>query len=143
MDEDRVDPDFSFAGRARSLSPQELREIIEQGTWGMDNDHPLVRGLQRGIGVHHSGLPTKYRQTVEILFRCRYLRVVIATGMLLLLQGIHSLPMWHTYTLCLLLCVALRTRDTILCQYALLYTLCRHAMWLDKLGPRSASTCYM
>lgn len=40
----------------------------------------LIRSLTRGIGVHHSGLPTGYRQSVEILFRCGHLRVVIATG---------------------------------------------------------------
>ena len=78
--EDRVDPDFSFAGRARSMSPGELTDVIEQCTWGMDADSALVKALHRGIGVHHSGLPTKYRQVVEILFRCHYLRVVIATG---------------------------------------------------------------
>ncbi len=80
MLEDRIDPDFSFAGRARSMSPGELTDLIEQCTWGMDADSALVRALHRGIGVHHSGLPTKYRQVVEILFRCHYLRVVIATG---------------------------------------------------------------
>ena len=80
MLEDRVDPDFSFAGHARSMSPGELTDLIEQCTWGMDADSALVKALHRGIGVHHSGLPTKYRQVVEILFRCHYLRVVIATG---------------------------------------------------------------
>ena len=80
VEEDSIDPDFSFAGRVRTLSPQELRELIEQATYGMEAAHPLKRALLRGIGVHHSGLPTKYRQVVEILFRCRYLQVVIATG---------------------------------------------------------------
>ena len=80
VEEDSIEPDFSFAGRVRTLSPQELRELIEQATYGMEADHPLKRALLRGIGVHHSGLPTKYRQVVEILFRCSYLRVVIATG---------------------------------------------------------------
>ena len=80
MGENSIHPDFSFAGRVRNMSPQELQVVIEQGSWGMDDQSPIIRGLQRGIGVHHSGLPTKYRQVVEILFRCRYLRVVIATG---------------------------------------------------------------
>lgn len=80
MEEDSIDPDFSFAGRVRVLSPGELRKLIELATLGMEVDHPLKRALLRGIGVHHSGLPTKYRQVVEILFRCHYLRVVIATG---------------------------------------------------------------
>ncbi|KAL3133315.1 putative ATP-dependent RNA helicase ddx60 [Trebouxia sp. C0009 RCD-2024] len=82
VEEDSIDPDFSFAGRVRVLSPGELRKLIELATLGMEVDHPLKRALLRGIGVHHSGLPTKYRQVVEILFRCHYLRVVIATGTL-------------------------------------------------------------
>lgn len=49
----------------------------------------LIRALTRGIGVHHSGLPKGYRQSVEILFRCGHLRVVIATG------GAHSRPFLH------------------------------------------------
>ena len=80
FEESRIDPAFSFAGRVRTMSPQELQDLISKCTFGMDDDDALVRALHRGIGVHHSGLPTKYRQLVEILFRCRHLRVVIATG---------------------------------------------------------------
>lgn len=49
---------------------------------GMEDpkNHQLIRALTRGIEVHHSGLPKGYRQSVEILFRCGHLRVVIATG---------------------------------------------------------------
>ena len=49
---------------------------------GMEDpkNHQLIQALTRGIGVHHSGLPKGYRQSVEILFRCGHLRVVIATG---------------------------------------------------------------
>ena len=62
------------------MSQAEVQEWIDLGTWAMDNDDPLKQALRHGIGVHHSGLPTKYRQVVEILFRCGYLRVVLATG---------------------------------------------------------------
>lgn len=34
-----------------------------------------VRGLRRGIAIHHGGLPKTYRQVVEILFRAGHLRV--------------------------------------------------------------------
>ncbi len=84
MDEDRIDPEFSFAGHMRDLrggmSRDKLRDLMELGTMFMEDDNPLVKAMKRGIGVHHSGLPLKYRQVVEILFRCGYLRVVIATG---------------------------------------------------------------
>ena len=62
------------------MSQEEVRNLIDLGTKKMSDDDPLLRGLWRGIGVHHSGLPLKYRQVVEILFRCGFLRVIIATG---------------------------------------------------------------
>ncbi|KAL6805406.1 hypothetical protein J3E68DRAFT_441857 [Trichoderma sp. SZMC 28012] len=47
-------------------------------------DTLLLAALQRGVGVHHSGLNREYRQVVEVMFRKGYLRVVIATGTLAL-----------------------------------------------------------
>ena len=44
----------------------------------------LMEALTRGIGVHHAGMNRLYRQTVEILFRKSFLRVVVATGTLAL-----------------------------------------------------------
>ncbi|KAK1020060.1 hypothetical protein LTR33_019254, partial [Friedmanniomyces endolithicus] len=44
----------------------------------------LIDALQRGIGVHHAGMNRKYRQVVEILFRKRFLSVIVATGTLAL-----------------------------------------------------------
>ncbi|KAK3113657.1 hypothetical protein LTR53_008839 [Teratosphaeriaceae sp. CCFEE 6253] len=44
----------------------------------------LIDAIQRGIGVHHAGMNRKYRQVVEILFRKRFLSVIIATGTLAL-----------------------------------------------------------
>lgn len=45
----------------------------------MGEGHPLIQILRRGIGVHHNGLQNKYKMAVEMLFRCGYLRIVIAT----------------------------------------------------------------
>ena len=50
-------------------------------------DSVLVRGLRRGIGVHHTMAEKKYRETVELLFRSRYMQVVFATSSLA--YGIH------------------------------------------------------
>lgn len=44
----------------------------------------LIDGLRRGVGMHHEGCKTNYRQAVEILFRRGYLKVVFATGTLAL-----------------------------------------------------------
>ena len=64
----------------RYYDRQQIAELKEGACYNMPASHILVRALERGIGVHHAGLPTKYRQNVEILFRCRYLQCVIATG---------------------------------------------------------------
>lgn len=44
----------------------------------------LVCGLERGVGVHHSGMNPNYLQIVEVLFRKGFLRVVLTTGTLAL-----------------------------------------------------------
>lgn len=75
---------FSFAGQIKDLrggmSEEELSNLIALGTEKMQDNNPLLKGLWRGIGVHHAGLPKKYRQLVEILFRSGFLRVILATG---------------------------------------------------------------
>lgn len=74
---------FSFANHSK-LQISELEdiihsmleeEILEPMGW-------MELGLRRGIGVHHAGMNRRYRQTVEMLFRRGYLRLVIATGTL-------------------------------------------------------------
>ncbi|OAG31649.1 hypothetical protein NEDG_00124 [Nematocida displodere] len=42
-------------------------------------DGKLINALYRGVGVHHTGTPKKYRNMIEILFRMKQLRVVFAT----------------------------------------------------------------
>lgn len=40
----------------------------------------LLTALRRGVAVHHAGMNKRYLQLVEMLFRKKFLRVVIATG---------------------------------------------------------------
>ena len=59
---------------AAALLPQELWEVIaDLSAEGTDPD--LLAALARGVGVHHSGLDTRYRQAVEMLFRSKHLQV--------------------------------------------------------------------
>lgn len=80
LDLAEVIPHFSFRGRVQYYDQDQVAELVYQACRGWPADHPLVKALHRGIGVHHSGLPTRYRQNVEILFRCHYLQCIIATG---------------------------------------------------------------
>lgn len=81
-EEEEVDRDFSFCAPEVEISKEAL-DIIK----AYPPKFPWVRALKRGIGIHHAGLPTKYRQAVERLFRVRALQVVFATSTLSL--GIH------------------------------------------------------
>lgn len=83
FDPDAPLDDFSFANSS-VCSRSEIEDLIwVLGRRGID-DLTLLNGLRRGIACHHSGLPFKYRQTVEKLCRRGYLTVVIATGTLAL-----------------------------------------------------------
>ena len=84
---DAFDPEapvdgYHFADHTKVL-PSEMDIYIRQlkrrevQSW-------LIDALRRGIGIHHAGMNRKYRQVVEILFRKKYLRVVVATGTLAL-----------------------------------------------------------
>lgn len=72
--------DFSFANKRR-CQKSELDRYIRQLRRKRIKEE-LISLLQRGIGVHHSGMNRKYRQCVEMLFRNGYLRVLVATGTL-------------------------------------------------------------
>ena len=73
-------PRFSFRGRVQYYDKDQIADMVWQACRSFPKDHHLVKALRRGIGVHHGGLPTRYRQVVEILFRCKYLQCMIATG---------------------------------------------------------------
>ncbi|MCJ1308067.1 hypothetical protein MMC25_001718 [Agyrium rufum] len=74
-------PEFSFADVKRKGDSEEFLQVIDTLKW-KNVDPLLIAAFERGIGVHHSGMTRKYRQAVEIWFRKRFLRVIIATGTL-------------------------------------------------------------
>ena len=82
MVEDEFDADFSFAG-IRAMGDPDVEEMINK-LRGPKVKDIYIEALRRGIGMHHEGCNTRYRRTVEILFRRGFLRVVIATGTLAL-----------------------------------------------------------
>lgn len=84
---ERFDPQeplakFSFADKSR-LGESELAEYMYK-LRRRGADEYLISALQRGIGVHHSGMNRQYRNAIEVLFRRGFLRIVIATGTLAL-----------------------------------------------------------
>ncbi|OCH85272.1 P-loop containing nucleoside triphosphate hydrolase protein [Obba rivulosa] len=88
FDPSEPSPQFSFAGNCTSYSKADLNAEIENlGRWGAVPSWAL-QALQRGIGVHHSGMNKHYRTLVESLYRVGFLRVVFATGTLAL--GINA-----------------------------------------------------
>lgn len=80
FDPEAPQADFSFANH-KYLQASELAIYVRQlRRKGLNED--LIGLLQRGVGVHHSGMNRKYRQCIEMLFRKGFLRVIVATGTL-------------------------------------------------------------
>jgi len=77
-EESPVNKLFTFVKEGEQMVKQELDALLK--TLRLDEKNILVRALHRGIGIHHPGLPKKYRSAVEILFRAKHLKVVIATN---------------------------------------------------------------
>jgi len=81
---DEIDMEFSFhSPKALGIWQEDVEEQLSQ-LKSKNTPGYLIDALRRGIGMHHEGCKTGYRQTVEILFRRGYLRVVFATGTLAL-----------------------------------------------------------
>lgn len=73
--------DFTFANEKCG---EALEDIVPQVEQLPNLDEWVRQGLIRGVGIHHTGMPLRYRQTVERWFRKGWLRVVICTGSLAL-----------------------------------------------------------
>src|SRR3546814_12872913 len=68
----KVDPRFAFLSKEGEITKEEFIAVV--GLKGFAGGH-LFAILQRGIGIHHPGLGTKYRLAVERLFRMKRLKV--------------------------------------------------------------------
>lgn len=77
-------PEFCFVSKKNALSQKDLNDFISFNHQQNMSNQLLIEGLLRGIGVHHAGLPKKYRQAVERLFRLKKIGVIVATGTLAL-----------------------------------------------------------
>ncbi|KAI5171782.1 ATP-dependent RNA helicase DDX60 [Nematocida sp. LUAm3] len=85
IDPDAPDPRFCFTDPSTvSSGAYVLDEYARSLKKSGKIDARLIHALYRGIGVHHSGTPKKYRSMVEILFRMKQLRVIFATETLAL-----------------------------------------------------------
>jgi superfamily II RNA helicase len=70
-----VESQFSF------VDPKADTDVGVDDSWLTENEKFL---LSLGIGVHHAGKGTKYRQMVEFMFRTKAIQVVFATSTLAL-----------------------------------------------------------
>jgi len=75
-------PKFSFIRRNEGVHIEDREYWINRIPKSNPTIQALIRGLDRGIAVHHSALPIQYRTAVEALFRAGHLKVVISTGTL-------------------------------------------------------------
>eukprot|EP00746_Dinoflagellata_sp_MGD_P125685 gnl/MRDRNA2_/MRDRNA2_60514_c0_seq1.p1 gnl/MRDRNA2_/MRDRNA2_60514_c0~~gnl/MRDRNA2_/MRDRNA2_60514_c0_seq1.p1 ORF type:complete len:1869 (+),score=477.09 gnl/MRDRNA2_/MRDRNA2_60514_c0_seq1:406-5607(+) len=77
-----IDPEFTFhSPKALGQWQEDIEEMFKELHFQKTPKY-LVDALRRGIGMHHEGCKTKYREKVEVLFRRGFLRVVFATGTL-------------------------------------------------------------
>ncbi|TNY21481.1 DEAD/DEAH box helicase [Rhodotorula diobovata] len=85
FDPEAPSEEFTFVGKGISLI--EFKKDVDDLLF-LDMDPWIINALRRGVGVHHSGLPRRYRVLVENLYRRGVLRVVISTQTLAL--GINA-----------------------------------------------------
>lgn len=83
-----IDQDFVFYDQRYKVRDTRLEELVNSyqlsSKMTTQEEKILLRGLYRGIGVHHRGVPKPYLELVEHLFRLRHLQVVVAGSTLAL-----------------------------------------------------------
>ncbi|XP_075224227.1 putative ATP-dependent RNA helicase DDX60 isoform X2 [Lycorma delicatula] len=82
----RCSLEFSVKGK-HNVDNKDLQYIEYKLKRRFNRNDLEIDELRRGLGVHHGGITTSLRQSVEMLFRSKFLNVVFATGTLAL--GIH------------------------------------------------------
>ncbi|GAA5967019.1 hypothetical protein JCM21900_002356 [Sporobolomyces salmonicolor] len=85
FDPDAPSEEFTFVGKG--ISHVEFKKDVDDLLF-LDMPQWIVNALRRGIGIHHAGMPRRYRVLVENLYRRGVLRVVISTQTLAL--GINA-----------------------------------------------------
>ena len=78
-DFDRVDEKFTFLDAKYKISEEEMREEIDMHRHRPNIPKHMFEGWKRGVGVHHAVFNTKFRNSVECLFRKKHLQIVFAT----------------------------------------------------------------
>ena len=78
-DQEQTDYRFTLFNRGDEMDSDDLhywtRRLLKKTKW--PPSHPLLKGLERGIGLHHEGLPRHYRHLVEPMFRARHIKLVV------------------------------------------------------------------
>ncbi|GAA5825082.1 hypothetical protein JCM11251_006092 [Rhodosporidiobolus azoricus] len=85
FDPEAPSEEFTFVGKG--ISHIEFKKDVDDLLF-LDMDPWIINALRRGVGVHHAGMPRRYRVLVENLYRRGVLRVVISTQTLAL--GINA-----------------------------------------------------
>ncbi|GAA5972085.1 hypothetical protein JCM11641_002488 [Rhodosporidiobolus odoratus] len=85
FDPEAPSEEFTFVGKG--ISHLEFKKDVDELLF-LDMDPWIINALRRGVGVHHAGMPRRYRVLVENLYRRGVLRVVISTQTLAL--GINA-----------------------------------------------------
>jgi replicative superfamily II helicase len=72
---------------ASNTSDQRVQDAVDLLHELLPEEHPVLRAVRAGVGVHHAGLPRAARAAIEQMFSLRALDVLAATSTLV--QGVN------------------------------------------------------
>ncbi len=84
----KVDYRYSFVKRGGEMDRTDLQWWIDRlqrryrHDKAFEDKAPLMRGLEKGVGLHHEGLKLHYRHIVQTMFRCKHVRIVFTSASL-------------------------------------------------------------